>query len=204
MVDLNGFNGRSINRSGIVGVVFVDLNGNGALDADEPTVPDVRLRVGSRGARSDSTGRFEAWDLIPFEPMTVEIHGPSLASPLLVPAADGVRVTPRPNTVERVELALAPAGEVAGAVRIAADGRAVGAIGVLLRHLASGTTVRVATFGDGTFFASGLRPGAWVVELAPDALAELGLRQLPTQVIVRPYSPDAGTEITVELQPADR
>jgi hypothetical protein len=197
-------NGRSLNRSGLVGVVFVDLNGNGVRDADEPTAPDVRVRVGSRGTRSDSTGRFEAWDLIPFEPMTVEIHGPSLASPLLVPAVDGVRLMPRPNTVERVELPLAPAGELAGTVRIAADGRAVGAIGVTLRHLSSGTLARVTTFGDGTFFASGLRPGAWIVELAPDALAELGLRQRPTQVTVRPFDPEVGTEIAIELQPAEK
>lgn len=195
--------GRSLGRSGIVGVVFVDLNGNGARDANEPTAPDVRLRVGSRGARSDSTGHFEAWDLIPFEPTTVEIHGPSLTNPLWVPAVDGVRLTPRPNTVERVELPLAAAGELAGTVTAGSAGSPVGAIGVTLRHLSSGTVSRVVTFADGTFYASGLRPGSYVVELDAVALQDLGLRQPPTRATVRPFDPDAGAEITIELAAAE-
>ena len=195
--------GRSLGRSGLVGIVYVDLNGNGIRDADEPTAPDVRLRVGSRGARSDSAGRFEAWDLIPFEPMTVEVDGASLANPLWVPAVDGVRLTPRPNTVEQVELPLAPAGELDGTVMIAGSGRSVGAIGVVLRHLSSGSTSRVVTFGDGTFYASGLRPGSYMVELEADALETLGLRQPPTRVTVRPFDPDGSPEISIVLEQAD-
>lgn len=195
--------GRSLGRSGLVGVVFVDLDGNGVRDEGEPTAPDVRLRVGSRGARSDSAGRFEAWDLIPFEPMTVEIDGASLTNPLWVPAVDGVRLTPRPNTVDEIELPLAPAGELAGTVTIAADGRSVGAIGVTLRHLSSGSISRVTTFGDGTFYASGLRPGAYAVELSADALRDLGLLQPPTRATVRPFDPDATTEIAIALEQAE-
>jgi hypothetical protein len=195
--------GRSLGRSGLVGLVFVDLDGNGTRDAGEPIAADVRLRVGSRAARSDSTGHFEAWDLIPFEPMTVEIDGSSLANPLWVPAIDGVRLTPRPNTVERVELPLAPAGELTGTVTIAVDGRSVGAIGVTLRHLSSGSVSRVVTFGDGTFYASGLRPGTYSVELSADALRELGLKQPPTRASVRPYDPSAGADVTIALEQAD-
>lgn len=194
-------NGRSLGRSGLVGTVFVDLDGDGVRDPDEPIAPDVRLRVGSRGARSDSAGRFEAWDLIPFEPMTVEVHGPSLENPLWVPAVDGVRLSPRPNTVERVEIPLAPAGELAGTVTTAGSGRSIGALGVTLRHLSSGTATRVVTFSDGTFYASGLRPGLYAVELAPDALRSLGLEQEPVRVKVRPFDPTATPEITIELVP---
>lgn len=197
-------NGRSMGRSGLVGVVYVDLNGNGARDAGEPEAPDVRLRVGSRGARSDSTGHFEAWDLIPFEPMTVEIHGPSIDNPLWVPAVDGVRFTPRPNTVERVELPLVPAGELAGTVTVAGNGHGVGAIGLLLRHVASGSTTHIVTFSDGTFFASGLRPGLYAAELDPDALRGLGLRQEPTRVTVSAFDPAATPEAAIIVHPVDR
>lgn len=196
-------NGRSIGRSAVMGVVFVDLDGNGVQDAGEPVAPDVRVRVGSRGARTDSTGQFEAWDLVPFEPMTAEIHAASLDNPLFVPAVDGVRFTPRPNTVEQIALPLAPAGELSGTVTIESNGHAVGGIGVTLRHLASGTTTRVVTFADGSFFASGLRPGAYLVELAPEALRQLGLQQPATRVTVRPYDPDATPSITIELSAAE-
>lgn len=196
-------NGRSIGRSAVVGVVFIDTDGNGRRDPGEETVPDVRVRLGSRGVRADSSGQFEAWDLVPFEVMTAEIHAPSLDNPLFVPAAPGVRFAPRPNTVERVDLALVPAGELSGTVGIAGTARTIGGIRVTLRHLASGTAVQVTTFGDGTFFASGLRPGTYVVELEPEPLADLGLTQPPTRVSVRSY--DAGADapaVTIEVVPA--
>ncbi len=192
--------GRSLGRSGVVGTVFLDLNGDGTRNPDEPAADGVRVRVGSRGAVSDSAGRFEAWDLVPFEAMTVEVHGPSLANPLWVPAVDGVRLSPRPNTVERVDLPLAPAGELEGMVRVAGEGRGVGALGLVLRHLASGTVARVVTFGDGSFYASGLRPGVYRIEPAREALESLGLAEPDVKVTVRPFDAQGAPAVTIELE----
>jgi len=75
-------NGRLIGRARVVGRVYRDLNGNGRREADEPGLPGVRLRVGSRGVATDSLGRYSAWDLVPFEATSVEVDTLSITDPL--------------------------------------------------------------------------------------------------------------------------
>ena len=46
----------------------------------------MRLTVGSTSVTTDSLGRYEAWNLLPFEAVVVTLDTLSLESPLLVPA----------------------------------------------------------------------------------------------------------------------
>src|SRR5882762_669527 len=63
--------GPSLERSGLSGRVFMDVNANGIRDAGEPGVANARVLVGSLSARTDSSGAYQVWDLIPFEPVLV-------------------------------------------------------------------------------------------------------------------------------------
>jgi hypothetical protein len=176
-------NGRLIGRARVVGRVYRDVNGNGHHDPDEPGLPGVRLRVGSRGVTTDSLGRYSAWDLVPFEATSVEVDTLSLTDPLWVPAALVIRLVPGPNSFDAVDVGLLPASEAAGQVVLgtedAGDGRTAAGIGgvpLLLRHLGSGAVVRTTTFSDGSFYAIGLRPGEYEASLTAETLTLLRAR----------------------------
>src|SRR5207249_3401984 len=88
--------GPSLERAGLTGRVFLDENANGRRDPGEPAVPGVRVLVGSNSARSDSSGWFGVWDLVPFEPVLVTVD--SLVLEVLGASAQPLRLTVAPTT----------------------------------------------------------------------------------------------------------
>ena len=194
-------NGRLIGRARVVGRVFRDLDGDGVQGADEPGVAGVRLRVGSRGVVTDSMGRYAAADLVPFETMSVEVDTLSLDDPLWVPTSLVYRLVPGPNSDNAVDVALLPGSEVAGRVTLGDKG--VGGVPVTLRHLGSEAVIRVLTFTDGSFYASGLRPGEYEASVAPEALTLLHAVEARTLVSVDPGVGNGSVEgVALELAPA--
>jgi hypothetical protein len=177
-------NGRLVGRARIAGRVFHDLDGDGLQGPGEPGVAGVRLRVGSRGVVTDSLGRYSAADLVPFETMSVEVDTLSLEDPLWVPASLVYRLVPGPNSENAVDVALLPGSEVSGQVTLGDKG--VGGVPVMLRHIGSGVVIRVTTFNDGSFYASGLRPGEYEASVAPDALTALQAVEARTTIQVDP------------------
>ena len=90
--------GPSLERSGLSGHVFMDLNANGIRDVGEPAVADARVLVGSMSANTDSSGAYHVWDLVPFEPVIVSLDSVSLDSPLLVPLFARTSIVPVPQS----------------------------------------------------------------------------------------------------------
>jgi hypothetical protein len=194
-------NGRLIGRARVVGRVYRDLNANGRHEADEPGLPGVRLRVGSRGVTTDSLGRYSAWDLVPFEATSVEVDTLSITDPLWVPAALVIRLVPGPNSYEAVDVGLLPASEAAGQV-VFGDGRAgVGGVPVLLRHTGSGAVTRTVTFSDGSFYAIGLRPGEYEATVPAEILDRLGADQLPIRFRADASGEGATEGLVITLTP---
>jgi hypothetical protein len=196
-------NGRLIGRARVVGRVFQDLNGDGHQSADEPGVVGVRLRVGSRGVTTDSLGRYSAWDLVPFEATSVEVDTLSINDPLWVPAALLYHVVPGPNAYDAVDIALLPASEASGRVVLGDDQVGVGGVAVVLRHLGSGAVSRVTTFSDGSFYAIGLRPGAYEVGVTSETLDLLHASQTKAGFTVNPGAGATVDGIALRLIRAD-
>jgi Carboxypeptidase regulatory-like domain len=168
-------NGQSVGRAGITGVAFVDRNGNGRQDPDEPGLSHILLRVGSRAVSTDSAGRFTVWDLVPFTTTIIEVDTLSVRDPLLVPLAVTQRLTPLPNSFRYVPIPFAEGGEVSGTV-LFPDGRGVSTVPVELHNRATGRVLRTTSFSDGTFYTYGVPPGKYTVTLAADALERLGMQ----------------------------
>jgi len=72
----------------------MDVNANGIRDIGEPAVVNARVLVGTLAARTDSSGAYHVWDLIPFEPVLVSLDSLSLESPLLVPLFARTSIVP--------------------------------------------------------------------------------------------------------------
>jgi len=171
--------GRALGRAGMTGIVFLDLNGNGAADPGEPPVPDIRLRIGPSGVTSDAAGRFEAWDLVPFEALIVEVDTLSIGDPLWLPLATRFTFRPDPNTFTLLPLPFVQAGEVSGRLTIDNGARALAGVPLVLTNLTTGDRYETVTYSDGGFYVLGVRPGRYEVIVDDRVLEALGARLEP-------------------------
>ena len=186
--------GRSLGRSGIVGEVFVDANGNGIADPGESRVPNVTVRVGPLAARTDADGRFAVWDLVPFEPLILEVDANSVSDPLWIPATPRLLVRPDPNTFTPIPVALVQAGEVSGVVLLGEDGAVLRGVQVELRNRDTGDVYTTSTFSDGSFYVMGVRPGRYFATVEERVKDLLSLSVMSTEFEVLPTSDGAIVE----------
>lgn len=158
---------NSIQRSGVTGVVFLDENTNGLQDPGEPGIPDVRVIIGFGTVRTDSAGRYEAWDAAPYQAVLVAVDSLSLPNPLWVSQYGAVRAEPGPNTYTTVNLPIVASAVIEGSARLRRPGTAetvpAGHLALVLVERRTGTRIPVTTFSDGGFYLMGVRPGRYTL-----------------------------------------
>ncbi|HSE28577.1 MAG TPA: carboxypeptidase-like regulatory domain-containing protein [Gemmatimonadales bacterium] len=179
--------GPSLERAGVAGRVFLDRNADGRRGPDEPGLGALRLTVGSTSVTTDSLGRYEAWNLLPFEAVVVTLDTLSLESPLLVPAVPALRLVPAPNRFVTLDVAVVEATVLDGAVVLRDGGatRPLPGVDVVVREVRTGRVLRTRTFGDGTFYLTGLVAGEWEVAVDPAAAERLGAASTAVRLVVR-------------------
>src|SRR5205814_1615222 len=106
----------SLDRGGVGGRVFVDLNADGRWQPGEPTAPGTRLLVANRWVTADANGRYQLWGVPPWEELLVSVDTASLASPWWMPGHAAEGVTPTPNLVRQVDVPLVVGGVIEGQV----------------------------------------------------------------------------------------
>lgn len=196
--------GPSLERSGVSGRVFLDENADGVQNPGERGIPGVRVRVGTSTAVSDSNGEFRVWDIVPFEPVSVQVDSLSLSSPLVVPAFASAQLEPGPNRFRGLNIPIVQAGVVEGRVSRGAGGGRLGVPGVMLRltDRRSGVTQRFTTFSDGAFYILGVKPGDYDLTVDPGALDALQATAEPLRVRLAPAANGVGASgLEVELRP---
>jgi hypothetical protein len=196
--------GPSLERSGVSGRVFLDENADGVQNPGERGIPGVRVRVGTSTAVSDSNGEFRVWDIVPFEPVSVQVDSLSLSSPLLVPAFASALLEPGPNRFRALNIPIVQAGVVEGRVSREAGGGRGGVPGVTLRltNRRTGVTQRFTTFSDGAFYVLGVKPGDYDLTVDPGALDALQATAVPLRVRLAPTATGVGASgLEVELRP---
>jgi hypothetical protein len=193
--------GPSLERAGISGRVFLDVNGDGRWQPGEQTINGVRVRAGFVTAVSDSSGRYRIWDLPAFEPVLVAVDSSTLVSPLWRPAYNSVSVETGPNRFRNLDVPIVPAGVIEGrVVRQTVDSAVpVPGMRLLLRRHGSGQTVEVVTFSDGGFYLIGVKPGTYELSADPTTLARLELSAWPVEFTM-PSSPEGATVDGLELR----
>ena len=167
--------------------VFLDKNGNGALDAGEGPVARAGFTVdgASHPMRTDAAGL--AW--LPRLPASrhtdLGLDPNTLEDPQWQPQAKGVRIVPRPGKVSQVDFAVSMTGEVDGTTYLISKG-ARRPVGDLQLELVDGAGKVVATINsaaDGYYVMTGIFPGEYRLRVAPQQLARLGLLQPGAQAI---------------------
>jgi hypothetical protein len=193
--------GPSLERAGISGRVFLDVNGDRRWQDGEQTLHGVRVRAGFVTAVSDSSGRYRIWDLPAFEPVLVAVDTTTLASPLWVPAYNAVSVETGPNRFRNLDIPVVPTGVIEGrVVRQAVDSTVpVAGARLLLRRHGSSQTTSLVTFSDGGFYLVGVKPGAYELSVDPAVLTRLDLTASPVAFTV-PVAADGATVDGLELR----
>jgi hypothetical protein len=197
--------GPSIERAGLAGRVFQDVNFNGRWDAGEPGVAGVRVLVGSKLATSDSDGVFRVWDLLPFEPVVVTVDSMSIDTPLLVPAFGTATIVPGPNRFRTMDVPLVAAGVLEGRVVRDLGGRRepAGAVPLILLDHKTGTARRFTSFSDGAFYVMSVTPGRYSLSVDPAILQAWQMTAQPLEFTLAPTPSGVGrNDLEVVLSPA--
>ena len=176
--------GPSLERSGLSGRVFMDVNANGIRDAGEPGVANARVLIGSLSARTDSTGAYHLWDLVPFEPVMVSLDSVSLESPLLVPLFARTSIVPGPNRFRSLDIPVVESGVIEG--RVVRNGAGVGGVTLRLTDRRSGTRRALVTFNDGAFYLMGVKPGDFELTVEEQVLDALAVDAEPVRFSLAP------------------
>jgi hypothetical protein len=196
--------GPSLERSGVSGRVFLDENANGIQDPGEPGLAGVRVRVGTSTAVSDANGEFRVWDIVPFEPVSVQVDSLSLPSPLVVPAFGSALLEPGPNRFRGLNIPVVRAGVVEGRVTrgLGTDRTGVAGATLVLRERKSGARRTLTTFSDGGFYTFGVKPGDYELSVDPGTLAALGASAEPRRFTLAPSATGGGASgLELELRP---
>jgi hypothetical protein len=167
----------ALDRGGITGRVFLDVNGDGRRQDDEPALPGTRILVGNRWRIADAEGRFQVWGLSPYEELVISTDTTSLASPWWVPGFGSAAVFPAPNTFRTVDIPVVIGGIVEGSLLLDGAGSLPSdrTVAVLLIETTTGRRTTVETFSDGSFYRAGVRPGHYAAVVDSAALAALHL-----------------------------
>ena len=185
--------GPSLQRTGATGLVFLDRNGNGAREHDEPVIPDVTVQIGTGFARSDADGRYRIWDLVPFVPLPVSVDSTSVPSPLWIPSIRHASIEAGPNRLEPLDVPLIAGGVLEG--RIIWHGRggtSLPAVPITVHSATGALVARAQTFSDGEFVLFGVRPGPLTVRVDSVWLRAHGLES-PVQSVLLRHSDEGET-----------
>lgn len=167
----------SLDRGGVGGQVFLDLNGNAQWERDEPPLPGTRLLVGNRWVTADTAGRYQVWGSSPYEEVLISVDSTSLKSPWWVPRFAAQAVTPTPNLVRSADVPIDIGGVIEGSIVL--DGSRSQSLGrplpIVLTATQTGTRTVVESFTDGSFYRMGLRPGRYEATVEDGVLERMGL-----------------------------
>jgi len=96
--------------------VFLDENGDGVRSPGEKPLEGVGLTAGQFGssAPTDKQGNAMIENLNPYQKVLIGIDESTLPDPFLVPVKKGVVITPRPGVAAKIEIPVAPTGEIEG------------------------------------------------------------------------------------------
>ena len=168
------FEGPGVGLAGVAGQVFYDVDADGRFGPGDLPARGVRVVVNGAQVRSDSSGTYHAWSVVPYEASNIAIDTLAFTdfSWTLLRGRSLVRATP--GTYNRVDFPLVRTRELAGQLVADSSIATVGGVTLLLTGTAPGSeTQRIVTFSDGSFYLSRVLPGRYLLTVAQSALDAL-------------------------------
>ena len=195
-------NGRGVGYGAVQIDAFLDVNGNGVRDADEPPVPNLKVTVGSQAATTAADGIAIVRTLNAYVPSYVEVDTAGLPNPMWIVERPFVALVVRPNSATHLAVPVRPAGGIIGRLEFSDGSQGPTGAEIELVNVESREARRAVTYSDGSFEAFKLRPGRWEVRPSNATLRRTQSRADLAVVDVTPNGAEGFLEtVTLQLLP---
>lgn len=151
-----------VGRAGASIRLFLDENGNGALDPGEELLPGGSLDFDEAVlAQSSRPGVIRVADLQPYHRYVASVDVTSIQNPLWIPRFPSFSFVADPNRYTTIDVPFYAGGIVEGTVlqRVRNEELPLPGLRITLRSTDAHFTATVRTFADGTFYDPGVPPG---------------------------------------------
>ncbi len=176
---------KNSGRGGIIFLPFLDINGNGKKDKNEPKVSGVNIRVnrgGIKRVRKDTT--IVILGLEPYIKYYVELDANNFEYIAWKIKKKKLSIVINPNQLKLVEIPVSVVGEVGGMVYIKDENEQKG-IGRIKVNFYNDDSVLVAstlTETDGYFNFLGFSPGSYTARIDSSQMKNLQMSAAPTSL----------------------
>lgn len=178
-----GVNNRtSVGKGGIIIIPFVDINGNGIRDLNEPRAMGLKIQSSAGSVKNNSTDTaIVITDLEAYTCFMVRLNTDGLENIAWQVKKKTISITVNPNQLRLLEVPIAVINEVAGVVFTNSDkGRkGLGRIIVRFYNSRSKQVGQTLTEEDGSYSYSGLAPGSYTARIDAGQLDKLQLNCSP-------------------------
>ncbi len=195
-------NGRGVGYGSVQIDAFLDVNGNGVRDADEPPVPNLKVTVGSQAATTAADGKAIVRTLNAYVPSYVEVDTAGLPNPMWIVEHPFAALVVRPNSATHLAVPVRPAGGIIGRLEFSDGSQGPTGAEIELVNVETREARRAVTYSDGSFEAFKLRPGRWDVRPSNATLRRTRSRADLAVVDVTPNGAEGFLEtVTLQLLP---
>jgi hypothetical protein len=159
--------------------VFIDNDLDGIFGEGDEPLPNVTFkRNGTRvPGKTDKNGIAFITNLNSHYPIDLGLDTGSLEDPLWMPALQGVRISPRPGSVARIDFPVIETGEIDGTTYFLRRGRNIQIAEVELQLInEQGKMIKTTKSAyDGFYVFDGVPYGTYLIRVAPHQVTKLGL-----------------------------
>lgn len=176
-------NRDQVSRSGISVRMFVDQNENGVYDEGEAIIPAKGIRLDkSANMLLGSDGILRITQLQSYWDYRLEVNINDLPDPTLAPKEKVFGFMADPNRFKSIDIPLYRTGVIEGSIlRETAEGlEGVGGLRITLQRIGDAEPLEtIRTFSDGGYYAFGLLPGKYTLEIDPKQLEYMKVSPTP-------------------------
>jgi hypothetical protein len=175
-------NHTSVGKGNIILSPYLDMNGNGIHEAEEPKAPGLNIRInGGRIQKGLKDTTIRITDLEPYVTYNVELDASGFDNVAWQLYKKSYSVTVDPNSVKRIDVPVRVSGEVSGRITMINNNQQTG-LGRMIVHFYNERSAIVAstfTEADGYFSYLGLLPGSYMAKIDSLELSRLRLSVEP-------------------------
>jgi hypothetical protein len=178
-------NVNNVGRGGIVIVPYLDYNGNGRHDKDEPKVSGLEITMtGGRIEYNKKDSTIRVFNLEPYINYNVELNRNSLDNISWKIRNQHISVSIEPNQFRLIEVPVAVVGEVTGMVYLKGniEQKGQGRVILMFYRIDSVLIAKTMTEPDGYFSYLGLSPGSYFATIDPKQLLKLNMKASPASI----------------------
>jgi hypothetical protein len=175
----------NVGKGGIVILPFIDLNGNGRLDAGEPKTTGLNLHItGGRIEQNKHDSLIRVFDLEPFTNYFIEIDKSSFENVSWQTKNSIISVAVDANQFKLVEVPVSVMGEISGTVYFNDNGSLTGKNLVPISFYINDSILVARTVSelDGYFNYFGLTTGNYTARIDPKLLRKVNLVSKPENI----------------------